>query len=1127
MKAGLNGLRLLSCLLLMDRSSYISVRVTNIDHYLTDPGPLDRSNCPFSTEPLTKVPVIRIFGSTPAGQKACLHIHQAYPYFYVPYTLPCPDADSETIQRTIYQFGVSLNHAMRLTPHSDTRKQYLAAIVLVKGVPFYGYHVGYQTYLKLYLLDPADKRRMTQVLQKGAVQGIPYQPYEAHLPFELQFMMDYNLYGMNWIDIHPNTGDAPAPFSLRFRTPLLDHPKTLIFSQQSSGSDIALDKRDKVFYTNQTVPARLQWDALQKTSHCELEIDTTVMTIGNRTQIGERNIHIDRESEHLFTESVVNERPRDTLVKSLATIYADEERRRKARGVTDPIPPSSTFEERTPGDGWESDRKWRRIIDEYIEHTTTPVEPGTSSSVDLSHVLTAFQSVEALYPPGYYVLRGESETKQNTDISEGEPSQASLSIHESDAAYNVSFTPSRYHVLSESTPTEVDLDKMHQLVRDRSFHEADEEQEHDESEAEKEEDVSISSPEEGTSRPKTITLTDFGWPEDVPQASETRGLDEEEKQGFSRGREIDFEAEVKKREAKAKESQPFVFEIQEEDEDEQIMMSEEPPTRNPRRPRTGFRLRQNDGGDDPSGSSSESEQEKMGIHHWDQFYKELKGIRRQKRRRREEDPQPFVEFRNEPRFADILSRHKQRRESAQALASSSEQPSPPSPVLTGGKRPQRGSSAPAKTTESEKQLASPVTPQETPSGTKDAHPEKSNSTRLQHWLQSSSSSSSGKSIPSQHPTQKRVSWSDARPSEPERGHKRQPDAAWTEYIYARKAPALTQPVRIAYREPYYSNPADAPAFTKTFGNKDFKLPTTSLDELKEEEGVNDRAWQQSTIASWRPSIDPPTEASAYAWLQQKEKMEKKTRRISATQIDVPTLRGSGDFEYRTTKPKAKVTRIRDYLDLFSLEIHVSTRGDMLPDPAHDAVQVVFWCLQTEDENIVSNGMQEGYHIGVIGVHQQVPFSKMGLSNVEVDYVESEQELFQTLIKKVRLYDPDILVGYELHNASWGYLIERAAVLGVNLVDALARMELDRDSIPQDEWGYKKASVYRIIGRHMLNVWRIMRGEVALTSYTFENLAYHVLHYTLTFHTRISRPGIAMVRLLCDIACCATIWTAHR
>lgn len=74
-----------------------------------------------------------------------------------------------------------------------------------------------------------------------------------------------------------------------------------------------------------------------------------------------------------------------------------------------------------------------------------------------------------------------------------------------------------------------------------------------------------------------------------------------------------------------------------------------------------------------------------------------------------------------------------------------------------------------------------------------------------------------------------------------------------------------------------------------------------------------------------------------------------------------------------------------------------------------------------------------------------------------------------------------------------FYIANVVCQGMNLVDALARMEMDRDNIPQDEWGYKKASVYRIIGRHMLNVWRIMRSEVALTSYTFENLAYHVLH----------------------------------
>lgn len=60
----------------MSRQHCISIRIVNIDHYLTEPGPFDRRFTPYSETPLEKVPVIRIFGSTPSGQKTCLHIHQ-------------------------------------------------------------------------------------------------------------------------------------------------------------------------------------------------------------------------------------------------------------------------------------------------------------------------------------------------------------------------------------------------------------------------------------------------------------------------------------------------------------------------------------------------------------------------------------------------------------------------------------------------------------------------------------------------------------------------------------------------------------------------------------------------------------------------------------------------------------------------------------------------------------------------------------------------------------------------------------------------------------------------------------------------------------------------------------------
>jgi hypothetical protein len=38
------------------------------------------------------VPVVRVFGATPGGQRACLHIHGAFPYFYVAYDDDLPQA---------------------------------------------------------------------------------------------------------------------------------------------------------------------------------------------------------------------------------------------------------------------------------------------------------------------------------------------------------------------------------------------------------------------------------------------------------------------------------------------------------------------------------------------------------------------------------------------------------------------------------------------------------------------------------------------------------------------------------------------------------------------------------------------------------------------------------------------------------------------------------------------------------------------------------------------------------------------------------------------------------------------------------------------------------------------------
>ncbi|XP_028085356.1 DNA polymerase zeta catalytic subunit-like [Camellia sinensis] len=67
-------------------SNIFSVRIVSIDYYMAPPIPdLDISYSSFQGGKVNEVPVIRIYGSTPAGQKTCLHVHRALPYLYIPY----------------------------------------------------------------------------------------------------------------------------------------------------------------------------------------------------------------------------------------------------------------------------------------------------------------------------------------------------------------------------------------------------------------------------------------------------------------------------------------------------------------------------------------------------------------------------------------------------------------------------------------------------------------------------------------------------------------------------------------------------------------------------------------------------------------------------------------------------------------------------------------------------------------------------------------------------------------------------------------------------------------------------------------------------------------------------------
>ncbi len=116
-----------------------ALRLVSIDYYLAKPAPkVDVSYAPLEGTSIEQVPVVRIFGSTPSGQKACVHLHkvclamtlhilstiqkncsdcnhlvlQAFPYFYVPYDDSFPDEPAQGLHAHL---AYTLSHSVHQT----------------------------------------------------------------------------------------------------------------------------------------------------------------------------------------------------------------------------------------------------------------------------------------------------------------------------------------------------------------------------------------------------------------------------------------------------------------------------------------------------------------------------------------------------------------------------------------------------------------------------------------------------------------------------------------------------------------------------------------------------------------------------------------------------------------------------------------------------------------------------------------------------------------------------------------------------------------------------------------------------------------------------------------------------
>ena len=104
-----------------------SVRIVDADFYFSKPiENLDVLYSECREANVNRVPIIRVFGSTPSGQKTCLHIHQVFPYIFVPYDGTKPR------EKYLKQFATSVDFAVQVAlgkATSSTKHVYSVEIV--------------------------------------------------------------------------------------------------------------------------------------------------------------------------------------------------------------------------------------------------------------------------------------------------------------------------------------------------------------------------------------------------------------------------------------------------------------------------------------------------------------------------------------------------------------------------------------------------------------------------------------------------------------------------------------------------------------------------------------------------------------------------------------------------------------------------------------------------------------------------------------------------------------------------------------------------------------------------------------------------------------------------------------
>ncbi|KAF9906258.1 DNA polymerase zeta [Linnemannia zychae] len=1231
-------------------------RIADLDYSMVPPGPLDLQSCQFLPPhiPVQKVPVVRIFGANEAGQKTCVHIHQVYPYFYVQYKGSLEPAE---LQLYIHQLGVSLNHAAAITfntPPQDLRKsQYVAAITPVKGIPFYGYHVGYSYFLKIYLFNPDFENRIVELMRSGAVMRTEFQPFEAHIPFRLQFFIDYNLYGMGWLELEDALMRNPVPAAAEG-----DHPKRLTKAS-------VMDTR---IWSPENDPGRI--------SSCEIEMDTTADRIINRDLAPERD-------SHFSLEECFKPPPSTAQVPSVAGLWEDDVRRRKANNLPSQEAPKTQLREPESIPWINNDLNKRMVanlVKEIVQRQSQEKTPtqgdfdnySTNQDPLARSLVTAYESVEFLCPR--IIPESDESSRQHTQphISR----DTSFVIDESESSIYVDESIIQSQAAAKFSEDNMDTRKetFKGLIGLGGIDEQDED----------EEDFPLPDMDLGDFQDEDF-MDEAGFWNDEPEASEPDSADTTSDDGpgyqtderpdrqmeedfipqFDGGADLDDEDERNRKQETDEERWKRITIRRKRGRSKssniQVPIEQSPKAKRFRdldavvkgssQSSRGFEEVVDDPIEDFADNLVDSNEVKAGEVEDDGFGDLPMDVI--------VDNEPDVIILDSPPPSksrldsaswnrDIISPPSPRHNyflSTLKDVWSSPSPSPPmsqTDFFQSPPRPRSPDLIPAHSTPTKSMTPSSNSSRQTftslssstqptssatsrssqrkrSSGTFDdlsiinetVFPRKSDLEELlrERDIKRRGSIESGDSpdhqldqlesrdkfsscvlvedsiivdeiesltrpneecppppatqqhsfpaaldhkspmpppAPQALPPQslKKTSYNSYLARALTSGH-----GALDSQVYQfsippptlkdlmSSLPGLGLPNRV-HQKPHFSNEADVPSRAKVFGGKEFRLQSKGLKSMPLFRGEFDRRGNPCPGAGyqyWEPNTRPPSYAEAHTWLKEDDERVKASlrsraeastqqRRQKVSQIEGPTQKNPFGCKTTPTKVAGSIAIEKDFLDVLSLEVHCQTRGALLPDPKFDPILAVFYCWQTDREGLVSNGWVPGFHVGIITYENSGMLEKLALGplGVSIEVKADEEAMLNAVIDRVRQSDPDILAGYEVHNLSWGYLVDRYQKLfSMDMTKLISRIVplrppyLSKSAMEaQNSFNSRKNSGLKIVGRHVFNVWRLIRGEVALTNYGYCNVVFHVLqqripHYSFETLTKWWADGSAL------------------